>query len=146
MGLEELRRSEPIFAIGRTFALGFDGLVALAACLGGFELAVMAILIAYLIERLDADVAMRASQTLEAALILIVAASAIAILSTLINGDAVALARHGVHLALAGIAARLIGAERRAAPGTEPGSGAADGKPARAVRWGDPVLDGWFRA
>src|SRR5215831_10293523 len=70
-GLEERRRAEPLFALRRLLALDPGALVWMAACLGAAELAVMANLVAYLVERLSGRIALvGAHQTLRAGLVL----------------------------------------------------------------------------
>jgi hypothetical protein len=54
-GPEALARAEPILAFGRTVGVDAGALMTVAACIGVFELATAAVLLAYLIERLAHD-------------------------------------------------------------------------------------------
>jgi hypothetical protein len=139
-GFELLRRSEPILAIARAIGLGPDGQIGLAASLGAFELAIMGVSVAYLIERLGTHAVTRTSHAaLEAALILIAGAAATAAALAAIAGDLDAARLHGAHLALAGLAALLALAERRDAI-------AGERLAVRAIRWDDEADQGWFSA
>jgi len=146
-GLEELRRSEPIFAVGRLAGLQPGGLIGIAMCLGAFELATAAVLVAYLLERMAGDDRMQASrQTLEAALILVAIQSVIALAASVVHLDGRSVRLCVIHLALAGIAVLLARLERRAA-GDDVGAGlsvVAEPAEKKAPSWDDPASVGWF--
>jgi hypothetical protein len=146
-GLEELRRSDPIFALGRLIGLEPGGAIGIALCLGAFELATAAVLVASLLERMAGDDRLQASrQTLEAALILVAIQSVIALVASLAHLDGGSVRLSIIHLALVGIAVLLAGLERRAA-GDEIGlglSGDAEPPMRKAQSWDDPASAGWF--
>jgi hypothetical protein len=139
-GIEELRRSEPLFAIGRLLGLDARGLIAVAAGVGAFELATAAVLLVYVIERLAGDGLDRATrQTLDAALILVTIHTAGALAFSLPRLAAGPIRLSVINLALVGIAALLATIERG---GTDAGEA-----PRRPVTgWHDPSADGWFAA
>jgi hypothetical protein len=138
-GLEEARRSEPIFALRRLLAFDPGMTVWMAACLGAAELAVMALLIAYLVEWLGGRVALPAAhQTLRAGLALAALTAFAAVLGAGFMGDVGKVAAGIVQLAIIGLAALFGHAELPPAP-----QAAA---PSRAARWEDPRLAGWFAA
>jgi hypothetical protein len=137
-GLEELQRSEPILAIRRLLALDPGMTMWMAACLGAAELAVMAVLIAYLVERLGGRVALPAAhQTLRAGLVLAASAAFATILGAAFIGNIGVIAAGVVQLAVVGMAALFARAELPAAPQAEA---------PRVGRWEDPRLAGWFAA
>ena len=114
-------------------------IVWMAACLGAAELAVMALLIAYLVERLAGRVALPAAdQTLRAGLVLAALAAFAAILGAAFMGNGGVIAAGIIQLAVVILAARFGHAELPATPQAE--------VPNRAGRWEDPRLAGWFAA
>jgi hypothetical protein len=138
-GLEELRRAEPLFAIRRLLALDPAALVWMAACLGAAELAVMAILVAYLVERLSGRIALAgAHQTLRAGLVLAAVVALAAAAGAAVVGDSAAMAAATVQIVVIGAAVLCRQDESAAEPAAE--------SPRRATRWRDTRLEGWFAA
>jgi hypothetical protein len=75
-GLEDVWRSQFVFAIGRLFNLGPIGLIKLAAFFGALKLAVASICVVHIVDRfLSHDRGQPNSKILEAGLILVVAIS-----------------------------------------------------------------------
>jgi hypothetical protein len=143
-GLEQLKRSEPIFAVGRLIGLEPGGFFGFAACLGAFELATTAVLVVYLLERLAGDEWLKAAhQTLEAALILVAILSATALGAALPRLDGGSIRVSAIHLALVGIAILLAVMERRDA-NDQAGATAAKAPAETAPGWHDPSAEGWF--
>ena len=102
-GLGSLARSEFIYALGRVFGLGPDGLIGAAACLGGAQLIVAGTFAIYLLERMIGSTPQKAAETFEAALLLLViltVAQAVPILA----GGSGRIGLHLLNLAVAGLA------------------------------------------
>ncbi|MGA2128453.1 MAG: hypothetical protein ABSG76_20160 [Xanthobacteraceae bacterium] len=146
-GLEVRPGSDPISALGRLIGLEPGGVIGVALCLGAFELATAAVLVAYLLERMAGDDRLQGSRrTLEAALILVAIQSVIVLVASLTHLDGGSVRLSVIHLALVGIAALLAGLERGAA-GDEIGSGpSGDAEPPmrKVPNWDDPASAGWF--
>jgi len=138
-GLEELRRAEPLFAIRRLLALDPGATVWMAACLAAADLVVMAILVAYLVERLSGRIAPAdADQTLRAGLVLAAVITLAATAGAALVGDSTAMAAATLQLAVIGAAVLCRQAETAAKPVAE--------KPRPATRWQDASHEGWFAA
>lgn len=144
-GLEQIKRSESIFAVARLTGFDPTASIAVAASLGAFDLATAAILVVYLLERLAGEQWLNAAhQTLEAALILVAAQSVTALVAGLPRLDGGSIRLSAIHLALVGIAVLLAVIERRAAANEAAAADAAEAPARSAPSWHDPSADGWF--
>jgi len=113
-GLEEVWRSQTIFAIGRVAGLGPVGLIKLAAFFGAVKLAVAGICGLHLLDRLRCLAGGQAnSEILEGALILVVAISIMSAGPAVWSDNAELAREQVVQLILATVATALCIVERR---------------------------------
>ena len=119
-GLEDVWRSQYVFALGSIFGLAPTGLLKLAAFFATLKLAVAAICAVHIADRLRTLIAGKADpQVLEAGLILVVAVSIVSV-GPAVWSQNVDLAReYTIQLALAGLAAALCIVERNYARNAE---------------------------
>jgi hypothetical protein len=112
-GLEEIWRSQFIFAIGRLFGLGPYGLIKLAAFFGTLKLAVACICAIHIADRFRCMTRGKAnSEILEAGLILAALISIVSIGPAAWSHSADLMREHTVQLLLAGLAVALCIVER----------------------------------
>ena len=114
-GLEGLRRSDLIFSVGRLAGLEAGGRIWLAGCVLAFEVIAAGVFVLYLLNRLSGAAPTKAMrEILQAALILVAALSVAAAVPALMTADLMSIRLVALHLGLAGGAALLDLAERRA--------------------------------
>lgn len=112
-GLEDVWRSQFIFAIGRSFGLGPIGLIKLAAFFGTLKLAVACICAIHIVDRFRCMTRGQAnSEILEAGLILVVLISIAAVGPAAWSSSTDLMREHTVQLLFAGLAAALCIVER----------------------------------
>jgi hypothetical protein len=112
-GLEEVWRSQFIFAIGHYLSLSPLGLIKLAAFFATLKLAVAAICAVYIIDRFRTLVSGKAdSGILEAGLLLIVVISNLSVGPAVWSKNAELVREYALQLLLAGVAAGLCVLER----------------------------------
>jgi hypothetical protein len=113
-GLDEVWRSQFVFAIGRVFGLGPIGLIKLAAFFGTLKLAVACICAIHIVDRIRCMKRGTAnSDILEAALILVVAISIASVGPASWSHNADLMREHTFQLLFAAFAAGLCIFERR---------------------------------
>lgn len=113
-GLEDVWRSQYIFAIGRIVGLGPIGLIKLAAFFGAMKLAVAGVCALHILDRLRCLAGGQAnSEVLEGALILVVAVSIVSAGPAAWSHNAELLREQTVQLILAAVATALCIVERR---------------------------------
>jgi hypothetical protein len=104
-GLEDVWRSQFVFAIGSVFGLGPIGLIKLAAFFGALKLAVASICAVPVLDRLRALVCRKAdSEILEAGLILVVLISIVSVGPAVWSQNADLVREQTVQLILAAVA------------------------------------------
>ena len=119
-GLEDVWRSQFVFAIGSLIGLGPIGLIKLAAFFGALKLAVACICAIHVADRLRSLSRGRAnSEILEAALILIVAISIVSVGPASFRDGAELIREHTLPLLLAALATGLCIFERNYAQRTK---------------------------
>jgi hypothetical protein len=119
-GLEDVWRSQFVFAIGSLIGLGPIGLIKLAAFFGALKLAVACICAIHIADRLRTLSRGRAnSEILEAALILIVAISIVSVGPASFRDGAELIREHTLPLLLAALATGLCIFERNYAQRTK---------------------------
>ena len=124
-GLEDVWRSQFVFAIGGLFGLGPIGLIKLAAFFGALKLAVAAICAVHILDRCRALVGGKAdSEILEGGLILVVVISIVSVGPAVWSHHAELVREQTFQLLLAAVATALCLVERNY------GRPAANGKPA----------------
>jgi len=112
-GLDDPWRAQFIFGLGRFFALSPEGLIKLAAVFGAIKLVVAGTCAVHILDRFRSLIGGRADpEILEAALLLAVIASIVAVLPALWFHNAGQLQEHTINLLLAGLAAALCILER----------------------------------
>ena len=112
-GLEDVWRSQFVFAIGRLFGFGPIGLIKLAAFFGTLKLAVAGICAVHILDRLRALFGGKAdSEVLEGALILVVLISIASVGPAVWSQSAELVREDTVQLVLAAIATGLCMVER----------------------------------
>jgi len=123
-GLEDVWRSQFVFAIGRVFSLDPIGLIKLAAFFGALKLAVAGICAVHIFDRLRSFVGGKAdSEILEGGLILVVLVSIVSVGPAVWSQNAELMREQIIPLMLAVIATALCLVERnyaRPAAKTEP--------------------------
>lgn len=113
-GLEDVWRSQYIFAIGRIAGLGPIGLIKLAAFFAAMKLAVAGVCALHILDRLRCLAGGQAnSEILEGALILVVAVSIVSAGPAAWSHNAELLREQTVQLILAAVATALCIVERR---------------------------------
>jgi hypothetical protein len=129
-GLEEVWRSQYIFAIGRLIGLGPIGLIKLAAFFGTLKLAVAVICALHILDRLRCLIGGKAdSEILEGGLILVVLISIISVGPAVWSNNGELVREQTIQLFLAGLATALCIVERsygRSAKADEPVAAAAE--------------------
>jgi len=124
-GLEDVWRSQFIFAIGRLLGLGPVGLVKLAAFFGALKLAVACICAIHIVDRFRCMMSGQAnSEILEAGLILIVLINIASIGSAVSSHSSDLIREHILQLLLAGLAVALCILERSYIRRDEPNTAA----------------------
>ena len=119
-GLDDVWRSQFVFAIGSYFHLAPVGLIKLAAFFATLKLAVAAICAVHILDRFRSLVSGTAdSEILEAGLILVVAISILSVGPAVWSQNAELLREGAMQLALAALAAALCALERTYARKTE---------------------------
>jgi hypothetical protein len=112
-GLDDVWRSQFIFAIGRLFSLGPIGLIKLAAFFGALKLAVAAICAVHILDRLRALIGGKAnSDVLEGALIMVVLISIASVGPAVLSQSAELVREDTIQLMLAAVAIALCLVER----------------------------------
>jgi hypothetical protein len=112
-GLEDVWRSQFVFAIGSLFGLGPIGLIKLAAFFGALKLAVAAICAVHILDRLRALVGGKAdSEILEGCLILVVLVSIVSVGPAVWSQSAELVREDTIQLMLAAVATALCMVER----------------------------------
>ncbi len=112
-GLEDVWRSQFVFAIGSVFGLGPIGLIKLAAFFGALKLAVAGICAVHLLDRLRAFVGGKAdSEILEGGLILVVLVSIVSVGPAVWSQNAELVREATIQLMLAAVATALCLVER----------------------------------
>jgi hypothetical protein len=121
-GLEDVWRSQFVFAIGSHFGLGPLGLIKLAAFFGALKLAVAGICAMHLVDRLRSLTSGKANNDiLEGGLILVVLISILSVGPAIASQNADLVREQAVQLLLAAIATALCLLERNyARPPAEP--------------------------
>ncbi len=120
-GLEDVWRSQFIFAIGRIFGLGPIGLIKLAAFFGALKLAVACICAIHIADRFRCMTRGEAnSEILEAGLILVVLISIASVGPAAWSNSTDLMREHTFQLLFAGLAAALCIVERTYIRTTEP--------------------------
>jgi hypothetical protein len=121
-GLEDVWRSQVVFALGRYIGLGPQGLIQLAAALGAVKLVVASVCLVHVIERMRALFTGRppATEMLEPALIIAVAISVAAAVPAIWSHNADLLRQQFVQLVLAALTGALCILERGAQRKTQP--------------------------
>jgi hypothetical protein len=116
-GLDDVWRSQFIFAIGRIFDLSPVGLIKLAAFFGAVKVAVAAVCAAHILDRLRAMVFGKAdAEILEGGLILVVLISIVSVGPAVWSQNAELVREATIELTLAAIACALCLIERGRAP------------------------------
>jgi len=124
-GLEDVWRSQFIFAIGRLLGLGPVGLVKLAAFFGALKLAVACICAIHIVDRFRCMMSGQAnSEILEAGLILIVLINIASIGPAVSSHSSDLIREHILQLLLAGLAVALCILERSYIRRDEPNTAA----------------------
>lgn len=119
-GLEEVWRSQFVFAIGRLFELAPLGLIKLAAFFAALKLAVAAICAVHIVDRLRNFKSGKANNEIfEAGLMLVVLISIASVGPAVWSHNADLVREHTIQLLLAGVAAGLGILERRYAHANE---------------------------
>ena len=112
-GLEDVWRSQFIFAIGKQFSLGPIGLIKLAAFFGALKLAVAVICAVHILDRFRTLIGGKAdSEILEGGLILVVAISIASVGPAVWSQNAELIREEAVQLMLAAVATALCMVER----------------------------------
>jgi len=112
-GLDDIWRSQFVFAIGSLFGFTPLGLIKFAAFLATLKLAAAAICAVHILDRLRALIGGKAeTEILEAGLILIVAISIASVGPAVWSHNAELLREHTIQLLLAAVAAALVIVER----------------------------------
>jgi hypothetical protein len=112
-GLDDVWRSQFIFAIGDQFSLGPVGLLKLAAFFGALKLAVAAVCVVHILDRCRTFVGGKAdTDILEGALILVVLISLASVGSAVSSQNGELLREQAVQLMLAAVATALCLVER----------------------------------
>jgi len=138
-GLEDVWRSQTVFAIGRIAGLGPIGLIKLAAFLAAMKLAVAGVCALHIFDRLRALAGGRAnSEVLEGALILVVAVSIVSAGPAVWSHNAELLREQTVQLILAAVATALCIVERRFGRDEEESAAGASTE-ARGASWFSPL-------
>lgn len=142
-GLEEVWRSQYIFAIGRLIGLGPVGLIKLAAFFGAVKLAVAGVCGLHILDRLRCLAGGKPdSEILEGALILVVAISIVAAGPAVWSNNAELVREQTIQLVLAGIATALCIVERSygraAAEAEEPVEAAPKAATPQGATWFSP--------
>jgi hypothetical protein len=119
-GLDDVWRSQFLFAIGRVFALSPLGLIKLAAFFATLKLAAAVACLGYLVARIRAWPDRIQSDVLEAGLIIIVAVSILAAGPAVWSQDVALVREHTFGLLLASAAVALCLYERRKARADAP--------------------------
>ena len=133
-GLDEVWRSQFVFAIGSYFHLTPVGLIKLAAFFGTLKLAVAAICAVHILDRSRSLISGTAdNEILEAGLILVVAISILSVGPAVWSQNAELLRESAMQLALAALAAALCVLERTYSRKAEAIETRDDTKTARAV-------------
>jgi hypothetical protein len=115
-GLDDVWRSQVVFAIGHIFGLAPLGLIKLAAFLAALKLAVAGIFAVHLIDRLRSLIGGKASpEVLEAGLMLVVAVSIVSAGPAVWSHNGELVREYALQLMLAGIAVALCMLERGSA-------------------------------
>lgn len=112
-GLDDVWRSQFVFAIGRLFTLSPIGLIKLAAFFATLKLAAALACLGYIVARIRAWPARVHSDVLEAGLMLVVAISILAVGPAVWSQNVELVREHTIQLVLAGIAVALCLTERR---------------------------------
>lgn len=139
-GLEDVWRSQHIFALGSMFGLSPIGLIKLAAFLATLKLAVAGICAVHIADRLRTLIAGKAdAQVLEAGLILVVAVSIVSAAPAIWSQNGALARESAIQLAFAALAAALCIVERNYARAETPADAApaADAVPQNAS-WFSP--------
>jgi hypothetical protein len=141
-GLDDIWRSQFIFAIGKQFSLSPIGLLKLAAFFGALKLAVAGICAVHILDRLRTLVGGKAdSEILEGGLILVVAISIASVGPAVWSQNAELVCETTVQLMLAAVATALCMVERhygRAAENVEPAIAAELAATPRGASWFSP--------
>ena len=133
-GLDDVWRSQFVFAIGRMLSLTPLGLIKLAAFFATLKLAVAVICLAFVAERIRKWPAGKGqSDVLEAGLILVVIISILSVGPAVWSQNVGLLREHTIQLALAGLAAALCLIERNGARPAE-----TEPDPLHMPRWYTP--------
>lgn len=116
-GLDDLWRAQYVFVIGRIFDLTPVGLIKLAAFFGAVKVAVAAVCVAHILDRLRAIAFGRAdAEILEGGLILVVLISIVSVGPAVWSQNAELVRKATMELTLAAIACALCLIERGRAP------------------------------
>lgn len=125
-GLEDVWRSQHIFALGSMFGLSPIGLIKLAAFLATLKLAVAGICAVHIADRLRTLIAGKAdAQVLEAGLILVVAVSIVSAGPAIWSQNGALARESAIQLAFAALAAALCIVERNYARAETPAEAAS---------------------
>jgi len=137
-GLDDVWRSQFIFAIGRIFDLSPIGLIKLAAFFGAVKVAVAAVCAAHVLDRLRAMVFGKAdAEILEGGLILVVLISIVSVGPAVWSQNAELVREATIELTLAAIACALCLIERGRAPQADKAAVGFAATP-RAAPWYSP--------
>lgn len=140
-GLEDVWRSQYVFAIGSIIGLAPAGLIKLAAFFATLKLAVAGICAVHIADRMRTLISGKADpQVLEAGLILVIAISIVSVGPAVWAQNAELAREYTIQLALAGLAAALCIVERnyaRSAEAEEPATVEATATP-QTASWFSP--------
>ncbi|HEY1473636.1 MAG TPA: hypothetical protein VGF53_06090 [Pseudolabrys sp.] len=141
-GLDDVWRSQFVFAIGSLFGLGPIGLIKLAAFFGTVKLAVASICAVHVLDRLRVFIGGKPdSEIFEGGLILVVLISIVSVGPAVMSHNAELVREATIQLILAAIATALCLVERsqnRPAGNAEPAAVAELAATARAAPWFSP--------
>jgi hypothetical protein len=116
-GLEDVWRSQYVFAVGRIFSLSPIGLYELAAFFGALKLAAAVAFALHIVSRFAGPVDATANaEVLEAGLILVVLISIVSVGPAVWSHNADLVRENTIHLVLAAVATGLCIVERSRAP------------------------------
>lgn len=140
-GLDEVWRSEYIFVVGRMFGLGPVGLIKLAAFFGAVKLVVAAVCAWHIVDRFRCMISGRANtDTLEGALILIVAIGIMSAGLAARSGNGEIVREYAIQLVLACLATALCLSERRRAATDAPALTDDDVAEAKGPAYSGPAV------